>query len=304
MRSAKSKSDWRFVIAAIVAVIIVIGLWSVNWIVGCTGTVIKAPDNAGEFGDMFGVINALFSGLAFAGIIVAILMQRSELIMQRKELESTRAELRATRLISGTNSIIFAQYLDAPVPLDHRLSRYKLLGEAIEQGKLERKKDEGAWDKLSAEDKKSEQNAVAYNTARAIEKVGNALSTGQVSARYVFTAAGARIIEDWILCSAHVKSLQQAKASEFQPVDRNGFQIYWHRRHAEWLAALCALWFHKRGMTGIIEPFIECSRVDSLDQLTAFVQALTDPDSLVDLTRDEIKELLAVDLSPSELCAK
>lgn len=47
----------------------------------------------GTFGDMFGVINALFSGLALAGIIYAILLQREELKLQRMELEMTRKEL-------------------------------------------------------------------------------------------------------------------------------------------------------------------------------------------------------------------
>jgi hypothetical protein len=47
----------------------------------------------GTFGDMFGAVNALFSGLAFAGVIYTILLQRHELALQRKELELTREEL-------------------------------------------------------------------------------------------------------------------------------------------------------------------------------------------------------------------
>jgi uncharacterized membrane protein len=47
----------------------------------------------GSFGDSFGVINSLFSGLAFAGIIYTILLQRKELKLQREELELTRKEL-------------------------------------------------------------------------------------------------------------------------------------------------------------------------------------------------------------------
>ena len=46
----------------------------------------------GTFGDMFGAVNALFSGLAFAGLIIAIYMQRKELEYQREELELTRKE--------------------------------------------------------------------------------------------------------------------------------------------------------------------------------------------------------------------
>lgn len=44
----------------------------------------------GTFGDMFGAVNALFSGLAFAGIIITIYMQREELALQRKELKETK----------------------------------------------------------------------------------------------------------------------------------------------------------------------------------------------------------------------
>jgi hypothetical protein len=38
----------------------------------------------GQFGDLFGSVNALFSGLAFAGLIYAILLQRQELSLQRE----------------------------------------------------------------------------------------------------------------------------------------------------------------------------------------------------------------------------
>jgi hypothetical protein len=48
----------------------------------------------GQFGDLFGAVNALFSGLAFAGLIYAILLQREDLELQRKELEMTRQELK------------------------------------------------------------------------------------------------------------------------------------------------------------------------------------------------------------------
>ena len=47
----------------------------------------------GTFGDMFGALNALFAGLAFAGLIAAILLQREELELQRLELAETRKEL-------------------------------------------------------------------------------------------------------------------------------------------------------------------------------------------------------------------
>jgi hypothetical protein len=49
-----------------------------------------------QFGDLFGGLNALFSGLAFGGVIYAILLQRKDLELQREELKLTRKELKRT----------------------------------------------------------------------------------------------------------------------------------------------------------------------------------------------------------------
>lgn len=51
---------------------------------------------SGPFGDTFGAINSLFSGLALAGIIYTIFLQKNELELQRKELKYTRKELKRT----------------------------------------------------------------------------------------------------------------------------------------------------------------------------------------------------------------
>jgi heme/copper-type cytochrome/quinol oxidase subunit 1 len=50
----------------------------------------------GQFGDMFGGLNTVFSSLAFIGVIIAIILQREELSLQRNELELTREELKKT----------------------------------------------------------------------------------------------------------------------------------------------------------------------------------------------------------------
>ena len=58
----------------------------------------------GAVGDSFGAVSALFSGLAFAGLIYALHLQRKELRYQREEFLATRtvseaqlAEMRASR---------------------------------------------------------------------------------------------------------------------------------------------------------------------------------------------------------------
>ncbi len=47
------------------------------------------PDR-GTFGDMFGAVNALFSGLAFLGVVLAIVLQYEELKEQRREIQQSR----------------------------------------------------------------------------------------------------------------------------------------------------------------------------------------------------------------------
>ncbi len=54
---------------------------------------ISKSDERGQFGDMFGAVNALFSGLAFAGLIITLILQRRELELQRQELALTRKEM-------------------------------------------------------------------------------------------------------------------------------------------------------------------------------------------------------------------
>lgn len=50
-------------------------------------------NKSGVFGDSFGILTSLFSGLAFAGLIITITMQKDELALQREELKLTRQEL-------------------------------------------------------------------------------------------------------------------------------------------------------------------------------------------------------------------
>ncbi|GAB3960174.1 hypothetical protein GCM10028805_57460 [Spirosoma harenae] len=69
---------------------LVLALWGLNGLLYWYG-------ERGTFGDMFGAVNALFSGLALAGIIISIQMQSNELALQREELALTRDELAATR---------------------------------------------------------------------------------------------------------------------------------------------------------------------------------------------------------------
>jgi hypothetical protein len=51
-----------------------------------------------SFGDVFQALSALFSGLAFVGLIYTALLQKSELSLQRVDLDLTRKELEGQRI--------------------------------------------------------------------------------------------------------------------------------------------------------------------------------------------------------------
>lgn len=58
------------------------------------GFILIKLDDPGKFGDMYGALNTLFTGLAFALLIYTAKLQRDELELQRDELAETREEIR------------------------------------------------------------------------------------------------------------------------------------------------------------------------------------------------------------------
>ncbi|MDA8871410.1 hypothetical protein N9H89_01930 [Flavobacteriaceae bacterium] len=89
MKETKSKSGLLILMILIVVVI---------WILS-SFLIIFGLDNwsdRGTFGDLFGAVNALFSGLAFAGLIYTIVLQKQDLELQRKEIALNRTELKKT----------------------------------------------------------------------------------------------------------------------------------------------------------------------------------------------------------------
>lgn len=82
-------------------------------------TAVGTAQDGGFFGDMFGGLNALFSGLAFAVIVYSIFQQRKEienqdkaLSLQRQEMARTQAELAKTAKLNAL-SILASTYSDS-----------------------------------------------------------------------------------------------------------------------------------------------------------------------------------------------
>ena len=102
MNGRKSESWWVPLIFAVA----VFGIWGLTWLL--TTMAIGPWDSRGQFGDMFGSANTLFSGLALAGIIYAILLQKRELGLQRQELKHTREVLARTAQSQHSQSKLLA----------------------------------------------------------------------------------------------------------------------------------------------------------------------------------------------------
>ena len=94
------KLQWILIGGAVVAIasyasLLIYLAWPINEI---------SINKAGVFGDSFGILTSLFSALAFAGMIITILLQKEELGLQRQELADTRQEIAAQKEILRTQS--------------------------------------------------------------------------------------------------------------------------------------------------------------------------------------------------------
>lgn len=69
-------------------------------------------EKSAQFSDTYGALNSLFSGLAFSGIVVTILIQKKELENQKIELQLQRGEMRSARkefLINRITNLVYSQ---------------------------------------------------------------------------------------------------------------------------------------------------------------------------------------------------
>lgn len=76
---------------AVGLVVLVCLLWGANLLLSFS----YPYDARGTFGDMFGAVNSLFTGLAFAAVIYAIFLQKHEVRLLKSELRGTKSMLQA-----------------------------------------------------------------------------------------------------------------------------------------------------------------------------------------------------------------
>lgn len=89
MKSPNISSYFITILSILIVLIIVISIWFNYGHFPLNHFATEDLESAGQYGDSFGMINSLFSGLAFACLIITILLQWHELRQQR--IEITRA---------------------------------------------------------------------------------------------------------------------------------------------------------------------------------------------------------------------
>ena len=95
----------------ILAFFIVICLWVFVFYLVYTN--MDSWQNPEKFRDSFSAVNALFSGLAFAGIIYTILLQRKELIIQRQEFLEARMQVQRNAAENEKEKLMIREQIES-----------------------------------------------------------------------------------------------------------------------------------------------------------------------------------------------
>jgi hypothetical protein len=108
----------RTTILAITTFLPVIALWGLTPFLVKYGLKIPTLQEQGQFGDLYGSVNSLFSGLAFGGVILALSLQWRQIREQQEETATIRAIQQKTvqTLVNTMHARSFAKVYDI---LDH-----------------------------------------------------------------------------------------------------------------------------------------------------------------------------------------
>lgn len=105
----QQRMNMAFVAVAMIAAVLI--LWATTLFV--VPLLVPGLAERALFGETFGWVEALFSGLAFAGLILALLMQREDLHNQRLELALQHEEMSRSIVAQEEATRSLEQQLDA-----------------------------------------------------------------------------------------------------------------------------------------------------------------------------------------------
>lgn len=102
--------QWRWLLFTIPFIVIGIYLYFLN-----SYSIIDDFDKAGKLGDSFGILNSLFSGLAFIALVITIYLQQQDMRDSKKEMQKQNFETTFFKMIDLYNNVVKNLYLERPI---------------------------------------------------------------------------------------------------------------------------------------------------------------------------------------------
>jgi len=112
------------------AAVVAIALWSINLLFGLIS--LCAGDAGARLGDSFGIVNALFSSLAVAGALYAVVIQQREFREARqqaasseahqKDVATTQAFSAYVQCLASCAQLTFMKYTDTSARIEKKLN--------------------------------------------------------------------------------------------------------------------------------------------------------------------------------------
>ncbi len=121
---------FMLIVLAVVFPLLVVGGYAMFLLCATVPISVLSIEKAGQFGDSFGVITGLFSGLAFSGVLVTLYLQREEMKRSVQE-HSQNTKLTALAALLG----VYHEIADKKqAELDKYLASPKIPGETGQIG--------------------------------------------------------------------------------------------------------------------------------------------------------------------------
>ncbi len=277
----------------------IIAIWSVNVVfffrLAPTG---QSVDTRGIFGDSFGWVNALFSGLAFAVIALTLRQQMKELHHQRAH---TDREFRLTKQAAQTTAWIEAQRVFTTKEFTKDSSERVGFGEIRSKViNLERPITDWKSSATSQDNKTTVTREEALNVCRGMCEVADLVEFGGLDLQIVLRAWGDPFRKTWIVLAPLVREEQSNQVREwpllwarFESIGETALRWFgwphgWVERHgqpsAELLARVGWSWEQVRPKDNLV-----LSRL--CDVASAIPPRAIDPNHWASESRDNPREI-------------
>lgn len=172
--------------------------------------IIPTLEQRALWGDAFGILNTLYSGLALAGLIYTIILQRQQLKLQQEELSATLVELKKQR--SATVFIEVLHILEELRPYWHKSYTFP--------------EDFKRWNK--------NQLKIADKLSTDLQRISYLCSKDLIDADYVMGNHSKTFVRVWHKLEKYIRDYR-IKSNEPPSIEAGAYQ----RRHFEQFAKQC-----------------------------------------------------------------